>query len=131
MAATISSLEDTASIFYRGRAVASDFADNVRMVMNAWRKRLEEAVDGSGKSRRSISLESGCAAGYVHSILVEGKDPTIEKLIAVCETIKANPAFILYGVDVTKEDAEIIDLIRSNPEARNAILSILRAKSSA
>lgn len=98
------------------------------MAKDVWRKRLSDAVEASGRSMRSISLEAGAGAGYVHSILSEGKDPTIEKLMDVCRVIGASPSFILYGIDVMPEDAEIIAAMRADPATRDAVISLLRAR---
>ncbi|WP_217645902.1 hypothetical protein [Paracoccus homiensis] len=76
-------------------------------------------------SKRQISLAAKAGQGYVHSILSEGKDPTVEKLMAVCDVIGASPTFILYGVDVRPEDAEIISAMRQSPATRSAVLALL------
>lgn len=98
------------------------------MANDSWRRRLAQAVEDSGRSKRSISLDSGAGSGYLHSILSEGKDPTIEKLMAVCETLNVSTAYILYGVDVLPEDAEIIRAMRSDEKTREAILTLLSAR---
>lgn len=115
-----------ASGFYRGRAIISALADNAAMDDAAWRNRLAAAVKASGMSKRAISLAAKAGAGYVHSVLVEGKDPTVEKLMAVCEVIGASPTYILYGVDVRAEDAEIISAMRDSPATRDAVLALLK-----
>ena len=128
MTPIISSLEDTASIFYKGRAILSALADTLRMKDDTWRQRLADAVQKSGMSKRAISLEAKAGAGYVHSILKEGKDPTIGKLTAVCDVIHASPTYILYGVDVHAEDAEVIEAMREDPGTRDAVVSLLRRR---
>ena len=126
MSANISSLEDAASAFYRGRANYSALADTIGMENTSWRGRLAEAIAASGMSKRAVSLAANAGAGYVHSILSEGKDPTIEKLMAVCEVVHASPTFILYGVDVRPEDAELLSAMREDPGTRDAGLQLLR-----
>ena len=125
MTHTISSLADTASVFYKGRAGVSSIADNLRMADDAWRTLLAQAVEG--KSLRAISLKANCGAGYLHSILKEGKDPTIERLIAICEQVPVSIAYILYGVDVTPEDAQILEAMKRDRKTRDAVLTLLRA----
>jgi hypothetical protein len=106
----------------------SAFADNSAMADDMWRKRLEEAVAESGKSKRSISLASGNGPGYVHSILTEGKDPTIEKIMNVCDAIPVSPIYILHGLNVGRIESEILRGVRDNPDAANGVLAILRSK---
>ena len=91
-----------------------------------WRIRLAAALKDSGKSKRAASLEAGLGSGYMHSILTEGKSPTIENLISVCKVLSVSPAYIMYGVDIFPEDAEIIEAMRADKGTRDAILSLLR-----
>ncbi|WP_312530351.1 helix-turn-helix transcriptional regulator [Paracoccus sp. (in: a-proteobacteria)] len=129
MSCIVSALEDAASVFYRGRAIISAFADTLGMENDAWRERLAAAVKQSGRSLRSLSMAAGKGPGYVHSLLSEGKSPTIENLMELCKQIGTSPSYILYGVDVQPEDAEIIAAMRDDPETRDAVLALLRRKS--
>ena len=60
-----------------------------RFVLNeaGWRARLHVAVKGSGHSMRAISLEAGLSKNYLHSILVDGKEPTVASVIAIAEVL--------------------------------------------
>lgn len=98
------------------------------MTDEAMRQRLKDAIDEAGKSARAVSLAAGLGPGYVHSILKEGKDPTIERLMAVCKAVPVSPVWILYGLDVEPEDVDIIRAMRDSPETRDGILAILRAR---
>lgn len=127
MGAQLSSLEDMSSVHYKGRALVSEIADIARMKQESWRSRLAAAIEASGKSRRSISLAAGMAPGYLHSILVEGKDPTISNLLKVCEETGVSMSYILYGYEISGEVEEILDLLQSSsPRAREGLLQILR-----
>ena len=103
-------------------------ADTAAMSNDAWRDRLKAALNASGRSMRSVSLDAGLGSGYLHSVLVEGKDPTIGRLLDVCSAIGASPSFILYGVDLMPEDAEIIEAMHASPDARAAIVALLRTR---
>lgn len=98
------------------------------MENNQWRERLAAAINSSGKSKRSISLASGNGPGYVHSILSEGKDPTLDNLLSVCAAIPVSVVYIIHGIEVSPEDTEILKSLRDNPDARSGILAILRSK---
>lgn len=93
-----------------------------------WRSRLEDAIKASGRSKREISLAAGKGPGYVHSILSEGKDPTIDNLIAICLALNVSLTKILYGFEISPETEEILSLIEANPRSRNGLLQILRDK---
>lgn len=102
-----------------------------RPVMDAtWRDRLSDAIAASGKSRRAVSLGAGLAASYVHGVLVEGKEPTIGNLAAICDAVPVSLAYVLYGHQISDEDLSIISAMQENPDLRDAILSILRASQS-
>jgi len=96
------------------------------MKNGAWRERLQSAVKSSGKSSRSISLAAGCGPGYLHSILSEGKDPTVEKLMAVCDQIPISGIYVLYGLEVNPDDLDILKALEEKPESRAGILSIIK-----
>lgn len=91
-----------------------------------WRERLEDAMGKTGRSKREISLAAGKGPGYVHSILKEGKDPTIDNLIAICAALGVSLSKILYGIEMSPETEEILSLIEDNPKRRDGILQILR-----
>lgn len=95
-----------------------------------WRSRLEAAVADSGKSKRAISLASDNGPGYVHSILSEGKEPTVEKLLAVCDQVPVSGIYILYGLDVRPDDLEILKALQDKPASRDGILQIIKSAAS-
>lgn len=96
---------------------------------DAWRTRLAGAIQDSGKSARAVSMAAGAGPGYVHSILKEGKDPTVEKLMAVCAAIPVSVIYVLYGVEAAPADVAILKALQENPAARDGILAILGAQS--
>ena len=131
MKLTISSLADTSSILYEGRAKISDLEDIGAMADEAWRKRLEDAIKESGRSKREVSLKAGKGAGYVHSILSEGKDPTIESLIAVAQVLNVSLTWIVYGFEMSPATEQLLSLIEQNPDDRAAVLQILQKREKA
>ncbi len=99
------------------------------MLKDAWRGRLAAALEQSGKSKREVSIAAGMGAGYVHSLLGEGKDPTVQNLIKVCEVIGVSLSFVLYGYELTAENEEILRLLKAaTPGERKGLLQILRER---
>lgn len=96
------------------------------MENTGWRGRLAAHLSDAKLSKRKVSLDSGNGPGYVHSILSEGKDPTIENLMAVCSAAGVSLSYILYGFDLTPEDEAIIAAMHESPEKRDAVLTLLR-----
>lgn len=100
------------------------------MSNETWRDRLAAAIANSGQSMRKISIAAGHGPGYVHSILKEGKDPTVDHLIGVCKSAGVTLSWVLYGFDVTPDVEQImVELSAASPEERNAMLTLLRKKS--
>jgi transcriptional regulator with XRE-family HTH domain len=99
------------------------------MSSQAWRERLQVAVDKTGRSQREISLAAGLSAGYLHSILTEGKAPSIENALRLCAEVGVSLSYLLSGFEISPETEEILRLLESQPQARSGILQILRSKS--
>lgn len=98
-------------------------------VRDDWKQRLRSAIDATGKSDRALSMAAGKAPGYIHSIFVEDKDPSISNLIALCDVIGVSLSQVLYGVEISPETEEILALLEASPESRAAILALLRGRS--
>ncbi len=122
----ISAKEDNTSVLYQGRAKKSSIEDEFIMENTEWRDRLAQAIKSSGKSKRAVSLKSGNGPGYVHSIISEGKDPTISNLIAVCDAVPVSIINILHGTDITPEDAELLRILKTDPEKLIAIQRLIK-----
>jgi transcriptional regulator with XRE-family HTH domain len=95
---------------------------------SGWRDRLAAHLKASGKSMRQVSLASGNGPGYLHSILKDGKEPTIDNLASVCDAAEVSLLFVLFGLDVSREDERILQLLRDHPGSREGILQILSAR---
>lgn len=97
------------------------------MLTEDWKARLDAGIKAKGKSKRGVSLAAGMAPGYVHSILNEGKDPTIDNLLKVCEAADLSLYYVLYGVQVDRETEEIIQLLK-DPSKRQGLLQLLKGQ---
>lgn len=94
-----------------------------------WRERLADAISRGDKSMREVSLAAGLGPGYVHSILKDGKEPTIEKLIAVCRAADVSLSAVVYGFDLSPETEDLLSLLaQADDEDRDALLKLLRRK---
>lgn len=100
----------------------------MRMSDDGWRERLKDALKASGKSMREVSLAAGAGAGYLHGVLEVGKDPTVEKLLAVCQAIPVSALYVLYGVNAQPGDIAILRALQDRPETRQGIMALLGAR---
>ena len=94
---------------------------------DSWKVRLAEAIEASGKSKRSISIEAKLGVGYLHAILVEGKDPTIGNLQKIFAAIPVSITAILTGADITSDEEQIISLLRKSSTKTDAVVTLLKS----
>jgi len=91
-----------------------------------WRPRLEAAVGGDGRSLRDISLAAGLSHGYLHGILRNGKEPTLDRFIRICAEVNVSLTHVLTGADVSPATEAILEALESDPGARERVLLALR-----
>ena len=94
-----------------------------------WRDRLTAAIKEKNISLRKVSLASGKGAGYLHSILVEGKDPSIDNLAEVCRIVGVTLPYVLYGYSISPQAERLLRLFEARPEMREGILQLLESQS--
>ena len=96
------------------------------MIDELWRDRLTQALDASGKSKRSVSLAAGLGPGYLHSILAEGKEPTVQNIIAICGALEIAASSILFGFEMSAATEEIVQKLgKMDPDKQKALLKLL------
>lgn len=93
-----------------------------------WRTRLQQAVDESGMSLRAVSLMAGMRAGYLHEILKQDKEPSVDRLVSICDALGITLTWLIYGIERSPQDEEILTLYANlSPAKRLAFLAILTA----
>ena len=69
--------------------------------MKGWRKRLGDAIEAiaaaGGPDMKALSKKAGLSAGYIHSILKQGRTPSVEKFLRVAEACGVEPGWLLFG----------------------------------
>jgi transcriptional regulator with XRE-family HTH domain len=78
-----------------------------------WRKRLEAAIERSGKSERALSRAIGRSAGYVNQILNDGKEPGIDSLVALATELDMSASELIYGVRMSASAEKLLRLFGS------------------
>jgi len=73
-----------------------------------WRKRLQDAVERSDLAMRKISLRAGLSAGYLHGVLKDGKDPTVDNLIAILDVIGVSAAWVIAGIGIDPAEEKLL-----------------------
>lgn len=98
----------------------------VQLTGDEWRERLEAVVERDGRSLREISLAAGLSHGYLHGILRDGKEPTLDRFTRLCGALGVSVSYAMLGADVSPETEDIIRALESDPETRAMVLALLR-----
>lgn len=100
------------------------------MDKDGWRVRLKAALAERRRSMRAVSLAAGMGESYLAGILNDGKEPSIDNLLAICDHVPVSPLYIILGIDALPEDVEVLRALHKQPERRQAILSLLSISAS-
>jgi len=92
----------------------------------AMRDRLTRALDDKRISMRKASLEAGFSETFTHGILKLGRDPGVENLTKLCDSLGLSVSYIIFGHDVSPDAEELLRLFQGNPGKQQAILQLLR-----
>ena len=87
--------------------------------------RLQKAVNDDGRSMRSISRAAGCGNGYLHSILVEGKEPRISNLIKLCNELNVNLFYIMLGLTISANAISLMLFVQKRPEMLDHVVHLM------
>ena len=93
--------------------------------MTNWRNRLEGVIRADGRSLRDVSLAAKVSHGYLHGVLRDGKEPTLDRFLRICSALHVSAVYVLTGLDVNQETEAIMRAIQQNDKARSAILTLL------
>ena len=97
------------------------------MKIDGWRERLREAVEASGRSMRDVSIDAKLSPGYLHSVLTEGKEPSIGKLAQITDALGASLIHILYDVEMTGDAEDLLRHYATLPDdQKEAFLNLLK-----
>lgn len=95
---------------------------------SGWKDKLRAALEDRSMSMRAASLGAGLGPGVVNSWFKDNKDPSMSNLLAVCRFAGIDSAFVLLGFHINDKTVELLRLIEENPDRRDGILHLLRAK---
>lgn len=91
-----------------------------------WKERLQHAIMDCGKSHREISLAAGLGPGYLHSVFVEGKEPTVTNVLKICRAADISVYRVLAGFEITPEDEDFLRLVSlADADLRRSLLYLL------
>lgn len=94
-----------------------------------WRQRLIDAIEHSPKTRKDIAIDAGLGRAYLYGVINEGKSPSVENMLKICEALNVSASYIMFGWNISPKQQELLDLAQKHPDQLEALLSILRSKS--
>lgn len=80
------------------------------MADSTWIDRLEDARERKGVSLRALSISMGRAPGYVHSLIKEGKRPSIDNMVAIADQLGVSLNWLVFGVEMTADAERLLRL---------------------
>jgi transcriptional regulator with XRE-family HTH domain len=100
--------------------------DDVESVMiEGWRQRLQQAFDAKGESMRAVSLKAGVSHGYLYTILIDGREPTITNMAKLAGALDVTLSWLLYGYDMGPQEEQLLRLYAQLPPSqRKTILDL-------
>jgi transcriptional regulator with XRE-family HTH domain len=87
-----------------------------------WRGRLAAALEKSGRSMRAVSIAAGVGPNYLHGILRDRKEPTIERLIRICNVLNVSLTFVILGIELTQAQERLLLLLAGIPDEQKKLL---------
>jgi len=121
---TISAIADKSSVYNRGRAIGENFGQAIFMD-EGWRQRIEQRALQDGRSLRDISLAAGLSHGYPHGILRDGKEPTLDRFVKICDALGLSVSYAMLGIEVSPTVEKIIRAVQDDPARQSALLALL------
>jgi transcriptional regulator with XRE-family HTH domain len=96
-----------------------------------WRKRLRQALDDRGLDYDEVSVAAECNAEYVSKMLAGRFNPTVARLMKICEASHIDMAY-LFSEEPGPGDRNIIDqtadLSEQDADLVNRLIQSARAK---
>ncbi|MGY3438750.1 MULTISPECIES: adenosylcobalamin-dependent ribonucleoside-diphosphate reductase [unclassified Marinovum] len=85
-------------------------ADNL-----TFRERLSNLIEARGTTMRQVSLDAGLSHGYLHGIIKDGKEPTLDRLEKIASVLKVSFSEIIGSSNTAPEVAATTDAAPLQP----------------
>lgn len=101
-------------------------------MQNDWRSRLRKALDRDERSDRRISLDAGLGPNFISQLYNDGKEPGIDKLMAVLNELGTAAALtVIADYEISDQDEAllraVLDLEDEAKENARAFFESLQA----
>ncbi|MVO16823.1 helix-turn-helix domain-containing protein [Rhodobacteraceae bacterium CY05] len=99
--------------------------------VEVWRQRLRQALDDRNLDYDEVSVSAGSNAEYVSKMLAGRFNPTVARLMKICEAGGINMAY-LFSDDPSEEEQSVLekaaDLSGEDADLVNRLIQSARAK---
>jgi transcriptional regulator with XRE-family HTH domain len=90
-----------------------------------WRRRLKQAIDDRGLSYKELSRDAGSNAEYVSKVLNGRINPTIDRILKICEVAAIEPSF-LFATNLEPRDGNrVLEDVKDLSEREAKLVSRL------
>jgi len=97
------------------------------VLMDDWVNRLLLAAEKDGRSDRAISLAAGLGPNFLNELRNLNKAPTVPKVVALANELNVSLSYLFSGLDLSRENEELLRLFLSLPEpSRDTLLQLAR-----
>lgn len=87
------------------------------MELPAYKRRLLDALEKSGRSARSVGTAAGAGVNFMQQLKTP-RVPTVDKLLAVCDQLGVSVTYVLTGIELTAEAEEMLRIYSALPPAQ-------------
>lgn len=64
---------------------------------------IDKRMAETGEKMGTLSVRAGLSYSYISNMIQQRKIPQVDAFLQLCDAVEANPAYILWGVDMTPE----------------------------
>ena len=91
-----------------------------------WKTRLLAAIDADPRSDRKISKAAGNGVNFISELRLTDKEPSIEKVLKLADTLGVSLSYVFLGRDATPEEEAFLGLYSAAPpNKRRAVVELL------
>lgn len=77
--------------------------------LELWRRKLKQAIDDRGIAYNALSEEAGYNTQYVSKMLKGRINPTVDKILRICEVAGIEASFLFVNDDASQQTQEIVN----------------------
>ena len=89
------------------------------------RERIVDRLAELRMTQKDLEKAAGLGKGHATNILKRGQMPSVDKLDAISRALEVSIGYLMYGVDLPEDFADVFELMQKNPKKFRALLALL------